>query len=87
MLFINYKIALVVVMLTPLSFIAASKITKATHNSYMKQSKMRGDMVSFAEEMAGNQKLIRAFVYDKRAEKRFDQINEQYGKIGPQHVL
>ncbi len=82
MLFINYKIALVVVMLTPLSFIAASKITKATHNSYMKQSKMRGDMVSFAEEMAGNQKLIRAFVYDKRAEKRFDQINEQYGKIG-----
>lgn len=82
MLFINYKIALVVVLLTPLSFIAASKITKATHNSYMKQSKMRGDMVSFAEEMAGNQKLVRAFVYDKRAEERFDRINEQYGEIG-----
>lgn len=82
MLFINYKIALVVVLLTPLSFIAASKITKATHNSYMKQSKMRGDMVSFAEEMAGNQKLVCAFVYDKRAEERFDRINEQYGEIG-----
>lgn len=82
MLFINYKIALVVVLLTPLSFIAASKITKATHNSYMKQSKMRGDMVSFAEEMAGNQKLVRAFVYDKRAEELFDRINEQYGEIG-----
>lgn len=82
MLFINYKIALVVVLLTPLSFIAASKITKATHNSYMKQSKMRGDMVSFAEEMAGNQKLVRAFVYNKRAEERFDRINEQYGEIG-----
>lgn len=82
MLFINYKISLVVVMLTPLSFIAASKITKATHSSYMKQSKMRGDMVSFAEEMAGNQKLVRAFVYDKRAEERFDRINEQYGEIG-----
>lgn len=82
MLFINYKIALVVVLLTPLSFIAASKITKATHNSYMKQSKMRGDMVSFAEEMAGNQKLVRAFVYNKRAEERFDHINEQYGEIG-----
>ncbi len=82
MLFINYKIALVVVLLTPLSFIAASKITKATHSSYMKQSKMRGDMVSFAEEMAGNQKLVRAFVYDKRAEERFDRINERYGEIG-----
>ena len=38
MMTINFKIALVVVFMTPLSFLAASKITKATHNSYMKQS-------------------------------------------------
>lgn len=82
MMFINFKIALIVVILTPLSFIAASKITKATHDSYMKQSKMRGDMVSFAEEMAGNQKIVKAFVYDKRAEERFSKINRQYGEIG-----
>ncbi len=82
MMFINFKIAVVVVLLTPLSFLAASKITKATHNSYMKQSKMRGDMVSFAEEMAGNQKIVKAFVYDKRAEERFNKINSQYGEIG-----
>ena len=82
MMFINFKIAIVVVLLTPLSFLAASKITKATHDSYMKQSKMRGDMVSFAEEMAGNQKIVKAFVYDKRAEARFNEINKQYGKIG-----
>jgi len=82
MMFINFKIAIVVVLLTPLSFLAASKITKATHNSYMKQSKMRGDMVSFAEELAGNQKLVRAFIYDKRAEDRFNEINSEYGKIG-----
>ncbi len=82
MLTINVKIAVVVVILTPLSFIAASKITKASHNSYMKQSKLRGDMVSLAEEMAGNQKIVKAFVYDKRAEKRFEEINKAYGKIG-----
>ncbi len=82
MMFINFKIAIVVVLLTPLSFLAASKITKATHNSYMKQSRMRGDMVSFAEELAGNQKLVRAFIYDKRAEDRFNKINNEYGKIG-----
>lgn len=82
MMFINVKIAVVVVILTPLSFLAASKITKATHDSYMKQSKMRGDMVSFAEEMAGNQKIVRAFVYDRRAEERFNEINKQYGEIG-----
>lgn len=82
MMTINFKIALVVVFMTPLSFLAASKITKATHNSYIKQSKLRGDMVALAEEMAGNQKLVKAFVYDDRAIERFDKINSEYGKVG-----
>ncbi len=82
MMTINVKIALVVVFLTPLSFIAASKITKATHSSYVKQSKLRGEMVALAEEMAGNQKIVKAFVYYSRAEERFDTINRDYGKIG-----
>lgn len=82
MMFINFKIAIVVVLLTPLSFIAASKITKATHDHYTRQSKMRGEMVSFAEEMAGNQKLVKSFVYDKHAEEKFCAINAEYGNIG-----
>lgn len=82
MMTINIKIALAVVILTPLSFIAASKITKLSHDSYMKQSKLRGDMVGLAEEMVGNQKLVKAFVYDERAEERFAAINSEYGKIG-----
>lgn len=82
MMAINFRIAIVVVILTPLSFIAASKITKASHDSYMKQSRLRGEMVGLAEEMAGNQKIVKAFVYDKRAEARFDEINAAYGKIG-----
>lgn len=82
MMTINVKIAVVVVLLTPISFIAASKITKASHDSYVRQSKLRGDMVGIAEEMAGNQKLVKAFVYDERAEERFDKINKEYGKIG-----
>jgi ATP-binding cassette subfamily B protein len=82
MMTINLKIALVVVILTPLSFIAASRITKLSHTSYMKQSKLRGDMISLAEEMAGNQKIVKAFVYDKNAEERFGVINSEYGDIG-----
>lgn len=82
MMTINVKIALAVVILTPLSFIAASKITRLSHDSYMKQSKLRGDMVGLAEEMVGNQKLVKAFVYDERAEERFRKINTEYGKIG-----
>ncbi len=82
MMTINVKIALVVVLMTPLSFVAASRITKATHNYYMKQSALRGDMVGIAEEMAGNQKLVKAFVYGDRAQERFAAINAEYGKIG-----
>ena len=82
MMTINVKIAVVVVLMTPISFIAASKITKSSHDSYVRQSKLRGDMVGLAEEMAGNQKLVKAFVYDERAEERFDKINKEYGKIG-----
>lgn len=82
MLIINIKIALIVAFLTPLSFIAASKITKLTRDSYINQSKLRGDMVSLVEEMVGNQKLVKAFVYDERVEKRFEKINSEYGKIG-----
>ncbi len=82
MMTINVKIALVVVVLTPLSFIAASRITKLSHDSYMKHSKLRGDMVGLAEEMVGGQKIVKAFVYDERAEERFRKINGEYGKIG-----
>ena len=82
MMTINYKIAVVVVILTPLSFIAASRITKASHDSYVQQSKLRGEMVGLAEEMAGNQKLVKAFLYSPRAEERFADINDRYGKIG-----
>lgn len=82
MMFINFRIAIVVVIMTPLSFIAASKITKASHDSYMKQSKLRGDMVGLSEEMTGNLKVLKAFVYENRAEERFDKINKDYGKIG-----
>lgn len=82
MMFINFRIAIVVVIMTPLSFIVASKITKASHDSYMKQSKLRGDMVGLSEEMTDNQKILKAFVYENRAEERFDKINKDYGKIG-----
>lgn len=82
MLTINIKISIVVMLLTPLSFFVASKITKLTHDTFVKQSKLRGEMVSLAEEMAGNQKIIKAFVYEERAEKRFEEINKEFGKIG-----
>ena len=82
MLTINVKITFVVIALTPLSFFVASKITKLTRDTFLKQSKLRGDMVGLTEELVGNQKTVKAFVYEKRAEKRFEEINVQFGKTG-----
>ena len=82
MLTINVKITFVVIALTPLSFFVASKITKLTRDTFLKQSKLRGDMVGLTEELVGNQKTVKAFVYEKRAEKRFEEINEQFGQTG-----
>lgn len=82
MLTINVKITIVVVILTPLSFLVASKVTKATHTQYIEQSKLRGKMVGFAEEYAGNQKLVNAFVFGSRAEESFSELNREYGRVG-----
>lgn len=82
MLSINVKIALLVVILTPVSLFTAAIITKISHDSFMEQSKMRGKMSSFTEEMVGNQKIVKGFSYEKRAEKTFSDINEQMRKSG-----
>ncbi len=87
MVSINFKIALVVVILTPVSFVVASRIARLSHDSYMKQSKLRGDMTALAEETVGNQKVIKAFVYEERAEERFAKINSEYGKAGARAVF
>jgi ATP-binding cassette subfamily B protein len=82
MITINVKITIVVILLTPLSFLAASKITKLSHDTFVKQSKLRGEMVGLTEELVGNQKTVKAFVYEKRAEKRFAEINSAYAEVG-----
>lgn len=82
MLTINVKITIVVIALTPLSFIVASRITKLSRDTFLKQSKLRGEMISLTEELVGNQKTVKSFVYEERAEKRFEAINSQFGKTG-----
>lgn len=77
---INYKIALIVVLLTPLSLFVASFIAKNTHNMFKKQSETRGEMTGIIDEMIGGQKVIRAFGYEKRAQGKFDDVNDRLEK-------
>ncbi len=75
MVSINWKIALVVVVLTPLSLFIARFIANKTYSMFKLQSETRGEMTSLLNEMIGNQKIVQAFGYEKEALDRFDEIN------------
>ena len=63
---INVKIALVVVVLTPLSLFVAGFIAKRTYTMFKKQSETRGEQTALIEEMIGNQKVVQAFSYEEK---------------------
>ena len=82
MLFIDWRIALVVVALTPLSIFVARFIATHTYSMFKVQSETRAEMTSLVEELVGNEHLVRAFGYERRAEDRFDKINLDLQKCG-----
>lgn len=87
MLTINVKIALLVVILTPVSLFAAARITKLSRRAFIEQSQHRGDLNGIAEETIGNMKLVKAFNYEKRAEKSFREINGKMSESGVKAVF
>lgn len=82
MMCIDLKIALIVIVLTPLSLAAAWIITKLTHNAFIDQSTVRGNLSGLADEMIKNQNLVEAFDYTEKAEERFEAINDRFGSSG-----
>ncbi len=82
MLGVNVKIALAVVLITPLSLFVASFIAKRSHSLFSVQSAARGEMGGFVEEMIGNQKVVKAFGHESEAEKAFDGINQKLYQSG-----
>lgn len=80
MLYINVPIALVVVVLTPISLFVASFIAKRTYNLFQSQSESRGELTALVDEMIGQQKIVQAFGYEDDALDRFDKINNTLEK-------
>lgn len=74
---VNVKIALIVVLLTPLSLFVASFIAKRTYSMFQKQSETRGEITTHINEMVGNQKLVKAFSREEASEEKFDDINDR----------
>lgn len=75
MFYVNYKIAVIVILITPLSLFVASFIGKRTHKQFQEQSRTRGELGGYIEEMIGNQKIVKAFHYEDRAQNIFEEIN------------
>lgn len=80
MIAVNVPIALVVIVLTPLSLFVASFIAKRTYHLFHRQSETRGDITSLVDEMIGQQKIVQAFGYEDDALDRFGEINDRLEK-------
>ena len=77
MLQINVQIAIIVVLLTPISLIFASLIAKYAHKTFQIQSETRGKIAGYIEEYIGNQKLIYAFSREHTVIENFENINQE----------
>ena len=80
MLILDYRIALVVVLVTPISLFVASFIAKRTYSMFQVQSSTRGEQTALIDEMIGQQKLVQAFSYEDQARERFEDVNERLRK-------
>ena len=73
----SVTIALVVLLVTPLSFFVASFIARRTFSMFRLQSETRGEQTALIDEMVGNQKVVQAYGQEEEVLRRFDEINER----------
>lgn len=81
MLIINYKIAILVVFITPLSLFVASFIAKKTHTLFGERNKILGRETAYINEILENEKLVKAFSYEDDSVDEFNSLNKEMEKI------
>lgn len=82
MLMIDWRIALAVVVLTPLSLFVAAFIGKLSHKRFSEQQLLQGEISSYVEEHVGNQRIVKAFSYENRAIEDFEKLNAKLYDVG-----
>lgn len=87
MFYYNYKIALVVVLVTPLSLFLANFIAKSTFKMFKAQSAKRGELTALAEELIGNQKIVKSFSQEEKSCEKFEVLNGELKKISTKAVF
>lgn len=74
---VSLPIALVVIVLTPVSLLVAKFVAGRTYTMFQLQAKRRGEQTAYADEMIENQAIVSAFSYNETAKKEFDVLNER----------
>ena len=87
MLTIHPAIALVVILVTPLSLVVAGFIAKRTYSMFTLQSATRGELTGIMDEAVGEIKVVRAFGHEKASLSQFDEVNERLEKASLQAVF
>ena len=73
----DVSIALVVIVVTPLSLFTASFIAKKTYHMFQEQAQIRGEQTAYMDEMVQNQKVVQSYGHEDEAQERFDEINDR----------
>ena len=80
MLLTNWKIGLVVVLVTPLSLLVARFVATHTHKFFKEQTETRGEQTAFTEEAIGGLKTVQAFAHEDENNAKFNEINKRLEK-------
>ena len=73
----NVLITIMIIVMTPVSFLVAKFIASRSFNMFRKQTETRGTQTALINELIGNEKVVKAFGYEKRASERFSAINKE----------
>ena len=73
----DVSIAIVVIVVTPLSLFTASFIAKKTYHMFQEQAQIRGEQTAYMDEMVQNQKVVQSYGHEDEAQERFDEINDR----------
>lgn len=82
MLITDWQIAIAVFLLTPLSLFVAGFIGKLSAKRFREQQMLQGEISSYVEEIVGNQRIVKAFSYEKQSREEFDKLNTKLYDVG-----
>lgn len=82
MFYLSWQLALVVLVLTPLSLITASFIAKKSYKVFKAQATLKGELSALANEMLDNQRVLITYNYNDNAIERYNEINQKLHKVG-----